>query len=96
MENKKTDESVKAGMEMAADSNPASEETKEVIPVTQGEKDIDEIVHDHTREGNIENVEGEPGAEKDVDDLMHKLPDTPDPAAIENKEQDIDDLMHRK
>ncbi len=96
MEDKKTDESVKAGLQIAADTNPAAEETNETVPVTEGEKDIDELVHDRATEGNIENVEGEPGAEKDVDDLLHKLPDTPAPGTIENNEQDIDDLMHRK
>ncbi len=94
MEDKKTDESVKAGLQIAADTNPTQDEQPEAIPVTEGEKDIDEIMHDRTTVGNIENVEGEPGNEKDVDDIMHKLPGSTD--NIENKEQDIDDLMHRK
>ena len=96
MENKKTDESVKAGLQIAADTNPAADEQQEVVPVTEGEQDIDEVVHDHTTQGNIENVEGEPGSEKDVDDLLHKLPGTTSTNTNENNEQDIDDLMHRK
>lgn len=95
MEDKKTDESVKAGLQISADSTP-SVDTNEATPVTEGEKDLDEVVHDHTREGNIENVEGEPGVEKDEDDLVHKLPEGLAPEATDNKEQDIDDLMHRK
>lgn len=90
MENNKSDESVKAGLEIAAGTKPTGEENIP-NPLTENEKDLDEVVHEHSTEGNIENVEGE----NDVDDLVHKKPVAPvDDAG--NKEQDIDDLMHRK
>ena len=91
MQTNKKDESVKAGLEIAADTNAGNDENMQTDLITENEKDLDEVVHEQTNLGNIENVEGE----ADVDDLVHKLPVQPEPG-IENKEEDIDDLLHRK
>ena len=97
MEDKKTNESVKTGMQIAADTNPEPVDNEETVPLTEGEKDLDDAIHEHSTQGNIEHVDGEDGGETDVDDLIHKTsPQQSAGSAAGNNEEDIDDLMHKK
>lgn len=97
MEDKKANESVKTGMQIAADTNPEPVENDETVPLTEGEKDLDDAIHERSTEGNIEHVDGEEGGETDVDDLVHETaPQQSTGSVIDNNEEDIDDLMHKK
>ena len=97
MEDKKANESVKTGMQIAADTNPEPVENDETVPLTEGEKDLDDAIHERSTEGNIEHVDGEEGGEPDVDDLVHETaPQQSTGSVIDNNEEDIDDLMHKK
>jgi hypothetical protein len=60
---KKTDESVKAGMEIAADTNPDSR------PDESKEQDMNEIVHGQPSDLTVDEMEKE---EEDIDDLVQE------------------------
>lgn len=89
MEKHKTDESVKTGLQTAADtelktstgSNNAADEAKEV--------DADEAIHEQ------ETLPVVSGEEQDADELVHSIPDSE--SVIDNtNEIDPDDLVHKK
>lgn len=91
MDKKASDKSVKAGLQIEAETNPEKDLANETDPLEENEKDLDEVVHEQTTLGNIENVDGE----NDIDEIVHEKPAAPE-IDIENKEEDIDDLLHRK
>lgn len=80
----KTDNSVKAGLELAADTNP----DKEHIPEGATEKDVDDLVHERRDEIPDESVE------QDMDNLVHQKTINTDEEYDEAS--DIDSLIHEK
>ncbi|MCP9752392.1 hypothetical protein [Ferruginibacter sp. HRS2-29] len=80
MENKKTDESVKTGLEVEAvkvedintekDPDELVHEKEDELPDTVStEQDMDDLVHTHATDAPVNELE-----EKDIDDLMHQAP----------------------
>ena len=97
MEKHKTDESVKAGLQIEGDAHPLNKNPDKNIsnddPAqddTGVEVDGDELIH----EQEDVTVTTEPEDEKDMDDLVHSMP--PLKTVTENEEQDPDDLVHEK
>lgn len=93
MEDKKTDESVKAGLQVEA-GKPDTE-----TQVTQGsipedfdkatkEQDADDLVHEQPNEVN------EITGEQDIDELVHDSPPSTTIPADDHEERDLDDLVH--
>lgn len=88
MEDKKTDESVKTGLEIEGDQNPGLGLSPDPeVPATATEKDEDQLVHE-SLEAETESAEPK---EKDIDDVVHEQP--PAPPRMDG-EKDIDDLIH--
>ena len=84
---KKTDESVKAGLQIEADTKPHNATDKN-IPEAENEKDADELVHERT------DVVADENAEQDADELVH-LRNIDTATNVEDEEKDVDDLMHK-
>jgi len=90
MEKNKTDESVKAGLQLEADTNPLKRKRKR-IPVKRNEdkeSDGDETVHEPGFEALTDHDED------DMDELVHNTP--PAKTVRDNDERDPDDLVHGK
>jgi len=88
MEKHKTDESVKAGLQLEADTNPLKRKRKRIPLKKNGDKerDGDEMAH----EQHFEPTGGHD--EEDIDELVHKTP--PTKTVRDNDEVDPDDLVH--
>ncbi len=78
MQDPKKDASVKAGLEIAAHTNPERDT----------EKDADDLVHEREEEMPEESA----AAEQDPDELVHEHHATPHPGELD--EADLDDLVH--
>ena len=96
MEKHKTDESVKAGLQIEGDTKPLNHNQDKNInnedPAqddTGLEVDGDELIHEQD-----DVVTAEPEDEKDMDDLVHSMPASK--TFIDNEEQDPDELVHEK
>ncbi len=93
MENKKTDESVKTGLQIEADHAKSEDQVKGTIigehEDAGKEEDIDDMVHEQLNEVN--EVDGE----QDIDELVHDAPPSTT-TTDNNEERDIDDLVHEK
>ena len=88
---KKTDESVKAGLQIEADTKPLDENAVDNnIPEVENEKDADELVHERT--DTVPDVDA--NAEQDADELVH-LRNIDTATNVEGEEKDVDDLMHK-
>ena len=91
MKTHKTDESVKAGLQLEANTNPdkkAAAKSSGYID-EENEKDGDELAHELPDEPTMMNEE-----EHDMDELVHKMP--PTKTIRDNDEEDPDDLVHQK
>lgn len=87
---KKTDESVKAGLEIEA-GHPLKKESDipaQNVPPVPGEVDEDELVHDENEAPEVPDM----SKEQDLDELSHTIPPAEN---ITTQEQDIDDLVHK-
>ena len=87
---KKTDESVKAGLQIEADTNPDNNAIDKNIPEAENEKDADELVHERTNVVPDTNAD----AEQDADELVH-LKNIDTATIPEDEERDLDDLVHK-
>ena len=90
MKKHKTDESVKAGLQLEADTNPLKKNraAHSGYDDAEEERDADEMAHE---------PEFEPTAEfnkQDQDDLVHRMPATK--TVRDEDEADPDDLVHGK
>jgi hypothetical protein len=86
---KKTDESVKAGLELEADIKPQNNSTAgNDIPEVENEKDADEQVHQQT-----DAVPDTVTKEQDADELVH-LKNIDTATNAEDEERDVDDMVH--
>jgi len=91
MEKHITDASVKAGLQIEADTNPLKEQQKKINTGTgykdaAKETDADELVHEKENDTNAGNKEQDP------DELVHSNPAFK--TVRENDEVDPDDLVH--
>lgn len=88
---KKTDESVKAGLQIEAGHDDKAQKNKSEsaeadIPEIANEKDGDELSHERAAETpDVTN-------EQDMDELVHKVP--PSHVGNTDDEKDVDDLVH--
>jgi hypothetical protein len=86
---KKTDESVKAGLELEGDTKPQNNSTAgNDIPEVENEKDADEEVHQQT-----DTVPDAVATEQDADELVH-LKNIDTATNAEDEERDVDDMVH--
>ena len=87
---KKTDESVKAGLNIEGNHPPKKENDvpAQNIPPVPGEVDEDEIMHDETAPPEAPDMT----TEQDLDELSHTIPPAEN---ITTQEQDVDDLVHQ-
>lgn len=91
MEQHKTDESVKTGLQIEANSKPDKLPIAGADTGTEDlseETDADELVHQQSINTNTSNEE------KDVDELVHSIPVSK--TATDDSEIDPDDLVHQK
>lgn len=87
---KKTDEAVKAGLEIETGHPPkkVNDVPAQNIPSVPGEVDEDDMVHDDNTASETPDM----NKEQDLDELSHTI----QPAEnITTQEQDIDDLVHK-
>jgi hypothetical protein len=84
---KKSDEAVKAGLEIEANHPPQKQNDipAQNVPPVPGELDEDELVHETTPE------KPDMSKEQDLDELSHTIPPAEN---IKTQEQDVDDLVH--
>ncbi len=86
---KKTDESVKAGLELEADIKPQNSSTAGIdIPETENEKDADEQVHQQK-----DTIPDTTVSEQDADELVH-LKNIDTATNANDEERDVDDMVH--
>jgi hypothetical protein len=86
---KKTDESVKAGLELEADTKPQNNSTAgNDIPEAENEKDGDEEVHQQK-----DTVPDTTTSEQDADELVH-LKNIDTATNADDEERDVDDMVH--
>ena len=84
----KTDESVKAGLEVEANHPPKKENDvpAQNIPPVPGEVDEDDLAHEEAVPETPDMTN-----EQDLDELAHTIPPAEN---ISTQEQDLDDLVH--
>ena len=88
MEKHKTDESVKTGLQIEADTKPQTGTDNNAVDETK-ETDADDAVHQQDIAPAVS------GEEQDADELVHSMPDSE--SVIDNtNEIDPDDLVHKK
>ena len=93
MEQQKTDESIKTGLQIEGNDKP------EKLPIagaetgtedTSDEKDADELVHQQNSDVEVSTSDDE----TDIDELVHKIPASK--TVTDDNEVDPDDLVHQK
>ena len=87
---KKTNESVKAGLQVESNQPPKKENDipAQNVPPVPGEVDEDELIHEETENPETPDM----SKEQDLDELSHTIPPAEN---ITTQEQDIDDLVHK-
>jgi len=85
---KKTDESVKAGLQIEGNTKPVTENKSAQTDLSGEEKDADEQVHQPKNETADESVE------QDLDEVVHKQHSITTTTTEKNEEVDGDDVAH--
>jgi hypothetical protein len=97
MEQHKTDESVKTGLQIEGNSQAdklpiAGAETETSNEDALKETDADELIHQQSSDTSTSLSTG--ADEEDIDELVHNIPASK--TASDNNETDPDDLVHQK